>query len=301
MNQRRWTSLGSQLSDDFKSPSFMNLMMGKCTLDEVMKEFQMNGSDSPYNPDEEIWNTRPEELAGLGPGSAYVRQKSWPAPEKTPAQRLPRPHSGDWPPTPIATSTPVNEVSTASPSQSDAPVLTEEQLRVLRTLPDAVINELLGRIQRNRVPGRSNEECRFCKNNGERESYYRSHSLRDAQGRARCPVLRALVCARCGAAGDFAHTLKYCPLTTQEERIKSTAMMRSVRMASGRRRLRNIAPCAITTDNYLIPNKTPSIPSTGNFMRFDTTPSIAQSGNLYNVSQVPLDPLWAALEQKLML
>lgn len=34
--------------------------MGRCTLEDVMREFQMNGSDSPYNPDEDgAWGKYP--------------------------------------------------------------------------------------------------------------------------------------------------------------------------------------------------------------------------------------------------
>ncbi|KAH9635251.1 hypothetical protein HF086_014464 [Spodoptera exigua] len=133
------------------------------------------------------------------------------------------------------------------------------------------------------------QECRFCKNNGERESYYRGHRLRDARGAVCCPVLRAFRCPRCGAAGDRAHTSKYCPLATADERMKSTAMMRSVRMASGRRRNNTVAPSVADTDNYMVFGEaTPSVISDT-----DTYKSFAQSS--------PLDPLWAALEKKLML
>ncbi|XP_054009331.1 uncharacterized protein LOC128892806 [Hylaeus anthracinus] len=54
-------------------------------------------------------------------------------------------------------------------------------------------------------------ECVFCRNNGEEETYYREHLLKDVDGRVRCPVLRAYTCPICGATGDEAHTIKYCP------------------------------------------------------------------------------------------
>ncbi|XP_063826041.1 uncharacterized protein LOC135075551 [Ostrinia nubilalis] len=54
-------------------------------------------------------------------------------------------------------------------------------------------------------------ECSFCKNKGEPVSWYSSHCLKDGRGRVKCPVLRAFRCHLCGATGDRAHTIKYCP------------------------------------------------------------------------------------------
>lgn len=33
-------------------------------------------------------------------------------------------------------------------------------------------------------------ECAFCKNNGEKPSFYRKHILKDVDGRVKCPILR---------------------------------------------------------------------------------------------------------------
>ena len=62
----------------------------------------------------------------------------------------------------------------------------------------------LTRNYMNPPPGR---ECKFCKNNGEMSSMYRSHVLRSPDtGFLVCPVLRAHVCEVCGATGDYGHT-----------------------------------------------------------------------------------------------
>lgn len=279
--------------------SFENLLTGKGTLEDVMREFQMNGSDSPYIPDENgVW-TAQTGLNGMGPSGAYLRQKSWPEPDRTPVHRLPK-STSDWVSDSVEFST--NEFSTTSTVLEDiqstpTPVhqssgLTDEQVRVLNSLPNTVLFPLLRELEQARE-GRKRvkkvfTECRFCKNNGERECYYRSHLLKDEQGRVTCPVLRAFVCSRCGARGDYAHTAKYCPLTTEDERMKSAAMMRSVRMASERRRNGSLATSVNDTDNYV--------------MFGETTPSVISDINTYTAyAMAPLDPLWAALEQKLML
>lgn len=78
---------------------------------------------------------------------------------------------------------------------------------------------LLERNLRTRLPTqqppKKPQVCVFCRNNGESESFYTSHYLKDADGKVTCPVLRAYTCPLCGANGDNAHTIKYCPENAQ--------------------------------------------------------------------------------------
>ncbi|KAJ2944061.1 hypothetical protein O0L34_g8399 [Tuta absoluta] len=261
-----------------KAASYADLVNGRCTIEDVMQEFRMNGSDAPYCPDDDQFWRRPTPAAAeITSSPSYMRQKSWPAPDRTPSQRLARPISVSFPMTHSS-----NDVSEQQIVFTPSEGLTEEQRRVLNSLPDAAVLTLLREMQRRNK--RQPEECRFCKNNGERESYYRSHVLKDSNGRVCCPVLRAFVCKRCGATGDSAHTIKYCPLSTSEERIKSAAMMRSVRLSSGRRR----APSPARRENYVVFGETPA--------------AVLADGDACAAAQrAPLAPLWAQLEQKLML
>ncbi|XP_061712320.1 protein nanos-like isoform X2 [Cydia pomonella] len=320
----------------YQSADLLDLMVQRSTLQEMMSEFKMNGYDSPYNPDEDKRSNPPGDHIGMGPSSVYLRQKSWPEPEATPVQRLPRPRSEwihstttpdlikppiffnddvgkapsnwylreKWSEQEMMTSQQVPRPKSEWIKSTTAPDITQankffddldlalpvkqletisaEQVRVLNSLPNAVLYGLLRDLEQKRNETARNkrvpDECRFCKNNGERESYYRSHVLKDSGGRVTCPVLRKFVCKRCGARGDHAHTVKYCPLSTEEERVKSTAMMRSVRLASGRRR--------------------GQMEPAGDYVMFgETTPSFLRDYR----SCAPLDPVWAELEQKLTL
>ena len=74
--------------------------------------------------------------------------------------------------------------------------------------------------------------CVFCRNNGEAESVYTSHQLKDPEGNITCPILYIYTCPICGANGKSAHTIKYCPYNTGESLSTSSALTKSIMRAA---------------------------------------------------------------------
>ncbi|XP_013181106.1 PREDICTED: uncharacterized protein LOC106127550 [Papilio xuthus] len=242
-------------------------------IDRVMEEFRLNGVDSPYDPDSDGSNRRAASMV-LQP-SAYL-SKTTRAAHHTAHQMS---H-----PTPVLPALDHGYASAEHVGASAATPenITAEQYRVLSSLPRVVVRALLQVLRSFDRPPQIDENrgCAFCRANGERVSYYQSHSLRRG-GRVTCPVLREHVCARCGATGDSAHTNNYCPLASQLERERSAAIMRSVRMSSERRRWqRERGPARLG-------QAAPSM-----------SPAVTHGDRVYS-GEDTLDPVWAELEKKL--
>lgn len=83
-------------------------------------------------------------------------------------------------------------------------------------LPPQMVEEIIKQAKIRRKQGGKKEVCVFCRNNGEKEQFFASHTLKDAQNNVACPVLRLYQCPICHANGDQAHTIKYCPYAEKD-------------------------------------------------------------------------------------
>ncbi|XP_047513782.1 uncharacterized protein LOC125055383 [Pieris napi] len=87
--------------------------------------------------------------------------------------------------------------------------------------------------------------CTFCKKNGERQKVYSTHTVKvkvENKQIVTCPVLRSHVCTICGATGDNAHTVTYCPLVSDSNKRRpqsTTVTLKSTRMKSNGKKRNN--------------------------------------------------------------
>lgn len=90
----------------------------------------------------------------------------------------------------------------------------EEKFKDFKLKPKVLTGDRAVDERKSRVKTRkpSCMQCAFCMSNGEAEHVYRSHVLKDPEGRVTCPVLYMYNCPICrNGGGPRAHTVKYCP------------------------------------------------------------------------------------------
>jgi hypothetical protein len=115
------------------------------------------------------------------------------------------------------------QASNGSLSAAAAKQLANSSSKPLRSerLPSQFVDELVKQAKIRRKNGGKKEVCVFCRNNGETEQIFTSHTLKDANNNVACPILRMYQCPICHASGDQAHTIKYCPYANKESACMS--------------------------------------------------------------------------------
>merc|ERR1712142_327480 len=134
----------------------------------------------------------------------------------------------------------------------------------------------------------NNDVCKFCYSNGEAESQYRTHKLKNSSGLVTCPVLRSFACPICKATGDFAHTQRYCP-RNKDGQYNSGASLSELKR---RKNAAGTFPSSKKKMTYPTPSAILRGPVQGN-IKVDTVSSPTSSKDMLNVSSpYPMtDPL----------
>jgi hypothetical protein len=121
-------------------------------------------------------------------------------------------------------------VSSGSLSPTSKPSFQAQTLKLKENLPQRSQAlepkermELLNSAKQS-INGNSNKckklWCIFCRNNKEPEEIYRSHVLKDSDGKTTCPILQKHICPICSATGEQAHTITYCKEFKKNNRQK---------------------------------------------------------------------------------
>lgn len=129
-----------------------------------------------------------------------------------------------WKPMPSAPVKERNSSDSSSSSSSGCLSPLAEQAEYPRSTPSPSLQNIMMKKTANKRA--KPQVCVFCRNNGEDESVYATHALKNAEGNVTCPILHAYECPICRATGDQAHTLKYCPRNPngqQQQQINALA------------------------------------------------------------------------------
>ncbi|KAI6655276.1 nanos 6 [Oopsacas minuta] len=103
-------------------------------------------------------------------------------------------------------SQPSDGIVGSTPAANKSPCLLNSELRFKLRVQRC-------RAAQNKDRYRKVKFCVFCRKSGQSEYIQSSHILKRDDGTVCCPYLRAYICPTCGATGDDAHTIKYCPAT----------------------------------------------------------------------------------------
>ena len=157
-------------------------------------------------------------------------------------------------------------------------------------LPSQFIDDIIKQAKMRRKSGGKKEVCVFCRNNGEKEQFYTSHTLKDATNRVSCPILRLYQCPICHASADNAHTIKYCPCAEKDscsiKLFKDSRMNTAVLLMNSLANNQPLTPLSASNKNFMDIKQKLNLRSNG----FPNNSSIPFSNaNANNNNNMPLN------------
>lgn len=87
----------------------------------------------------------------------------------------------------------------------------EVKATVMEELNKCRLNVAMGFMDGENCENGKERVCKFCLNNREDPEIYSCHVVKDQYGNVICPILKVYKCPLCGATGNNAHTVTYCP------------------------------------------------------------------------------------------
>ncbi|XP_052373298.1 anti-sigma-I factor RsgI2-like [Oncorhynchus keta] len=201
--QRTWDQSGRNTPEEVPSPQRTWDQSGRNTPEEVPSP-QRTWDQSGRNTPEEVPSPqRTWDQSGRNtPEEVRSPQRTWDQSGRNTPEEVPSPQR-TW-----------DQSGRNTPEEVPSPQRTWDQSG--RNTPEEVPSpqrtwDQSGRNTPEEVPSPERKFCSFCKYNGQPESVFLSHSIKNQDGDMMCRYLQLSLCPLCGVTGAQAATKHHCP------------------------------------------------------------------------------------------